>query len=181
MDRGDDDGKGKRGLFKLGDIHWDRYLKRYVWDDDTTPYLVPVQSLNRRQAGYELTAYAIFLGFLFGIVAIITLSAQAPGGRSAGMSLYSFTVVCAAVLLGTTRNYYAALYCSSAAPASLIWIYVFAHHPNLKTLDHAVLVIFALLWMRYGLRIIAIARGYEDMPEGVSLPDTRRRWGRRRR
>jgi len=179
--RGDDDAKSKRGLFKLGDIHWDRYLKRYVWDDDTTPYLVPVARLNRRQAGYELTAYAIFLGFLFGILAVITLSSQAPGGRSAGMSLYSFTVVCAAVLLATNRSYYAALYCSSAAPASLIWIYVFAHHPNLNTLDHAVIVIFALLWMRYGFRVTAIARAFEDMPAGEAPTDTRRRWGRRRR
>ena len=182
MDRGDDeDTKSKRGLFRLGDVHWDRYLKRYVWDDDTTPYFVPVGRLNRRQAGYELTAYAIFLSFLFGVLAVITLSSQAPGGRSAGMSLFSFTLVCAAVLLGVTRHYYAALYCSTAAPASLLWLYVFAHHPKLDTIDHAVIVIFSLLWIRYGLRIIAIARAYGDMPEARSPRDRERRWGGRRR
>lgn len=183
MDRGEEetDHKKRRGLFKLGDVQWDRFLKRYVWDDETTPYFVPVERLSRRQARYELTAFAIFLGFMFAILAVITLSSSAPGGRSAGMSLYSFTLVCAAVLLGITRHYYAGLYCSSAAPAVLIWIYVFAHHPGLQTLDHIVIIGFGLLWMRYGLRVIAITRTYDDMSEGEEPPGTRKRFGRRYR
>jgi hypothetical protein len=168
-------------MFKLGDVHWDRYLKRYVWDDDTTPYLVPVSRLTRRQASYELTAYAVFLGFLFGVLALVTLAEAAPGGRSPGMSLYSFTMVCAAVLLGTTRHYHAALWCSTAPPAALVWLYVFAHHPGLGNIDHVVIVVFALLWIRYGLRVIAITRRYEAMPPGDAPPPSSRRWGRRRR
>ena len=39
-------------------------------------------------------------------------------------------------------------------------------------------VAFGLLWMRYGLRVIAITRAYEDMPEGEEPPGTRRRFGR---
>lgn len=184
MDRGSDDSpdERKRGLFKLGDVHWDRFLKRYVWDDETTPYFVPVEKLTRRQAGSELTAFAVFLGCMFAVLAVVTLSSSAPGGRSAGMSLYSFTLVCAAVLLATTRHYYAGLYCSSAAPAVLIWIYLFAHHPGLDTIDHIVIVTFGLLWMRYGLRVIAITRDYEHMPEGEEPPPgTQKRFGRRHR
>ena len=184
MDRGDRDdaSDGRRPIFKLGDVHWDRYLKRYVWDDETTPYFVPVSLLTRRQARYELAAFAIFLGFLFGVLALITLSPGAPGGRSAGMSLYSFTVVCGAVLLGMTQHHYAALWCSTAPPAVLLWLYAFADHPGLDTIDHVVIVAFALLWIRYGLRIIAITRGYEQMAEGEPpARDASRRWGRRRR
>jgi len=183
-DRGekDDASKGRRPIFQLGDIHWDRYLKRYVWDDETTPYFVPVPLLSRRQAVYELTAFAVFLGFLFGVLALVTLSPAAPGGRSAGMSLYSFTVVCAAVLLGSTRHHYAAVWCCTAPPAVLFWLYVFAEHPGLDLIDHVVIVAFALLWIRYGMRVIAIARAFEDMPPGEAPPpDLHRRWGRRRR
>jgi len=184
MNRGDNDdaSTGRRPIFKLGEVHWDRYLKRYVWDDETTPYFVPVSVLSRRQARYELTAFAIFLGFLFGVLALATLSPGAPGGRSAGMSLYSFTVVCAAVLVGTSRLYAAALWCSTAPPAALVWIYGFADHQGFGTIDHVVIVAFALLWARYGIRIVTICRDYDQMPEGEPpAPDPHRRWGRRRR
>ena len=168
-------------LFKVGDVHWDNFLKRYIWDDDTTPYFVRVGDLSRRQSRNELFAYAVFLGFLFGIAALITLSPQAPGGRSTGMSLFSFVMVCAAVLLTTTQHHWAAVVCSAAAPGTLIWLYLFAQHPGLSTLDHTVIVIFALLWMRYGLRVVNIARAYDEMPEGAEPSRTRRRWGQRRR
>ena len=180
MEPGDKGAGDHKRPFQLGDVQWDRWLRRYVWDDETTPYLVPVSKLTRRQAGYEFTAFAIFLGFMFGVLALITLSPGAPGGRSAGMSLYSFTLVCAAVLLGTTRHYYAALWCTTAPPAALVWLYVFAHHPKLDAIDHVVIVVFALFWMRYGLRVLAIARAYEDMAEGEDPPGTRRHFGRKR-
>ena len=64
--------------------------------------------------------------------------------------------------------------------AALIWIYLFAHHPKLDAIDHVVIVAFSLLWMRYGLRVIAIARGFDDMPPGEDSPGTRRHFGRRR-
>lgn len=170
-----------RPLFKVGDVHWDNFLKRYIWSDQTTPYLVSVGELTRRQARNEFFAYAVFLGFLFGIAALITLSPQAPGGRSTGMSLFSFVMVCGAVMLATTQHYWAALVCSATAPGTLIWLYLFAEHPGLSAIDDAVIVIFALLWMRYGLRVINIARAYDDMPEGDEPSRTRRRWGQRRR
>ena len=170
-----------RPLFKVDDVHWDNFLKRYVWDDDTTPYFVGVGDLTRRQARNEFFAYAVFLGFLFAVAAIITLSPQAPGGRSSGMSLFSFVMVCGAVMLATTQHHWAAVVCSAAAPGTLIWLYLFAEHPGLSTIDHTVIVIFSLLWMRYGLRVINIARSYDDMLEGEEPPRTRRRWGQRRR
>ena len=182
QDRGDLDARAnpRIGMFKLGDVQWDNLVKRYVWDDDTTPYLVPVARLLRRQAESELTAYAIFLGFLFGVAAVITLSPQAPGGRSAGMSLYSLSILCAAVLLGMTRHYWAALYCSTAPAGMLLGIYVFAGHTRLSPIDELVIIVFSALWARYGLRVNAIARHYEQMPEGDPPARTRRGWGRRR-
>jgi hypothetical protein len=50
-------------------------------------------------------------------------------------------------------------YCA-AAP-----LVVYGFHPNLNTIDHAVLIGFGLIWLRYSLRVVAIARVYRDMPE----------------
>jgi hypothetical protein len=172
--------KEHRPLFKADPVHWDNFLKRYVWDDETTPYFVRVAELTRRQTRSELFAYALFLGVLFAVTAVATLSSHAPGGRSTGMSLFSFAIVCGAVLLTTTRHYWAAWACTAAAPGTLIWIYLFAQHPKLSHIDDAVIIIFALLWMRYGLRVVNITRAYEYMPEGEDTK-TRRRWGRRQR
>ena len=34
----------------LKDLDWYKYVRRYFWDDETTPYLIPVERLHRRQA-----------------------------------------------------------------------------------------------------------------------------------
>ena len=31
-------------------MSWDKYVKKYVWDDDKTPYFTPAQKLNKSQA-----------------------------------------------------------------------------------------------------------------------------------
>jgi hypothetical protein len=62
----------------------------------------------------------------------------------------------------------------------LLWIYVFAGHPGLSPVDDLVIIVFAALWVRYGLRINAIARRYEAMPAGEPPARARRGWGRRR-
>ena len=91
-------------------MEWDKFLKRYVWDDDTTPYLIPVPRLTARQARSEVRAYVILIVTVFAILALVTLSAKAPGGRSPGMSLLCFTMVCASLLLLTTRHPWSAAY-----------------------------------------------------------------------
>ena len=63
-------------------LDWEGLFKRYVWDDRTTPYLVPLSKLNRRQADNEILIYSLFVGVLFGIVAITALSDETLHGRS---------------------------------------------------------------------------------------------------
>ena len=36
---------------------WEKYVKKYVWDDDSTPYFIPVRKLKRYQADKELLLY----------------------------------------------------------------------------------------------------------------------------
>ena len=54
-------------------IDFEKYLKRYIWDHDKTPYLVSTEKLHRRQAEYEILAYALLVGFFFGLLSIFSL------------------------------------------------------------------------------------------------------------
>ena len=161
-------------------MEWDKFLKRYVWDDQTTPYLIPVDRLTRRQARSEIKAYTIFLVFLFGIVAVATLSARIPGGRAPGISLHAFSMVCAAMLLMVLRHPHAAIYTATGPVATVIFFYQASAESKLGGIDYVVIVAFAGLWLRYCLRIYRITKAYEQMPEGEDPVGTRRRFGRKR-
>jgi hypothetical protein len=144
------------------DLDWEKLVKRYVWDDNRTPYFTRVAHLTRVQAGYELFAYAFFMGVLFGVVALVSLSDKLPHGGAAIVPIYAFTVLCAAVILGMTRHPWAALYCAVAPLAALAYFAAYGFHPNLTSLDHGVLVAGMLAWFAYSLRVVAIARAFPE-------------------
>ena len=100
-------------------LDWENLFKRYVWDDRTTPYLIPVHRLKRQQADYEILAYSVFIGVLFGVVSITALTDVGPQGRSPNMSLYALSVTFASVIFGYSKHYHAALYLSAAPLARL--------------------------------------------------------------
>jgi hypothetical protein len=143
----------------------DRFFRKYVWDDERTPYLVSVARLTRGQIEYELRFYAVFSGVLFALVSVAALSNSLPHGDARGVSLYAFTQVCAALLLGMTRSAWAAIYCASAPLAVLLYFGLFGFHPNLGAGDKALMLLAAVAWVFYGGRLIAIARAYPDAAE----------------
>jgi hypothetical protein len=138
----------------------DKFFRKYVWDDERTPYLVPVRRMTRRQAEYELLAYATLTAVLFAVVALAALSERLPHGGAQAVSLFAFTQLCAALLLGTTRSAWAALYCSSAPLGALLYFGVFGFHPVLGTADKVLLVAAMVLWVAYCGRLLAVARAY---------------------
>ena len=101
-------------------MSWDKYIKKYVWDDNKTPYFVPVRRLNRSQADHELFAYTIFIALLFAVISIISLTENAPQGKSHTVALYAFSVSYSAVLFGVTKHVYAAYYLAMAPLATRI-------------------------------------------------------------
>lgn len=151
-------------------MDWDKLLKRYVWDDAKTPYFIAVARLTASQARYELFVYTLFLGILFGVLAIAALSARHPHGHSEVVPLYAFSVVCAAIILGITRHHTAALYCASAPLAGLAYFAVYGFHANLGVVDKVLLVVVMLVWLRYCVRTIAIVRAYPGMPDPSDTP-----------
>lgn len=145
-------------------MNLEKYFKKYIWDDQRTPYFVPVARMTRRQADYELHAYAVFVGVLFAVVTGGALLSQDPQVESDAVAVYGFTVVCATIVFGFTKAVYAAWYCAVVPLVALVYFFVYGFHPNLSTIDHAVLIGFGLVWLRYSLRVLAIARAYPGMP-----------------
>ncbi len=59
----------------------------------------------------------------------------------------------------------AAWYCAAVPLVALLYFFLYGFHPNLNAIDHAALIGFGLIWLRYSLRVVAIARAYRGMPE----------------
>ena len=146
-------------------MDWEKQFKKYVWDDDKTPYLTPVCALNRRQASNEIYIYALFLGTFFCATAVLANTGALPHGRNFGVALYAFSVLCAAVVLGFTKHRMAAWYCALSPIAVLLYFYVFGFHPKLSGIDHVIILVFVAAWLRYSWRIVTIGKHFEDMPE----------------
>jgi hypothetical protein len=138
------------------DLDWEKLVKRYVWHDERTPYFTRVANLTRRQAHYELLAYAVFMGVLAGVIAV-----AAP---SNWVSLYAFSVCCAALLLGMTRHPWAAIWCALAPLAALAGFAVEGFHPRLETTEKLLLVAAALVGLAYSPRLVAVARAWPQLP-----------------
>ena len=143
----------------------DKYFRKYIWDEQRTPYRVPVARLTRRQAEHELLFYATLSGVLFALVALAALSDRLPHGDASLVSLFAFTQVCASLLLGMTRSAWAAVYCATAPLAALLYFGLFGFHPSLGTLDKVLLVAAAILWTLYARRLASVARAYPGLAE----------------
>ncbi len=155
-------------------MDWDGLFKKYIWNDQTTPYLTAVPDLNQRQGKNEIFVYSLFLGVFFTVVALLTLG-KAQLQYGSGVGFYSFTVVCAAVIFGILKNYHAALYLSATPLVSLAYILLYGFGSEREKIDTIIVAGILLLLLRYSLRIVAVARAYPTLPpsEGSNLRDKR--------
>jgi len=147
-------------------IDFHSYIKKYVWDSNKTPYFIRVNKLNKNQADNELFSYTLFIALLFALISIISLTENAPHGKSYWMALYAFSIACSAVLFGMTRHVYAAYYFAMAPLATLLYFVFRGFPPNLAVIDKLVLIAITLGLLRYSMRVIAIAKAYPHMPQG---------------
>ena len=154
----------------LKDLDWYKFVRRYFWDDETTPYLVPVAKLHRGQARHEIFAYVLFVSILYGAIMLLTMGGNSPYANSFGASLYSFVVVCSALTFGVTRHHFAACACVLAPAGALVFSLSFDVHPDLGAWDRVLLVGFSLVWLRYSMRLMHIARRYPEMPPPPARP-----------
>ena len=50
---------------------WFSKVPGYIFDKQKTPYLTKAKELSLAQSQYELTAYGVFVGTIFGIIGLI--------------------------------------------------------------------------------------------------------------
>jgi hypothetical protein len=141
-------------------VNWEKLFKRYIWDDDRTPYFVPASRMSRKQADHEIFAYTVFLGILSAVVCLAALSY----GAADLIVVYAFSVIVATVILGVTKHLYAAWYCGAVPLMFLLYLLLYGFPAGLAPIDHFVLIAFALIWLRYAFRVVGIGRAYPDMP-----------------
>ena len=140
-------------------MEWEKLFRKYIWNEQTTPYLTPVINLTRRQANSEILFYCWFHAILLGMIAILSLRGG-PDGRSLGVSYYGFSVVCASVLFGILKNYTAALFLSATPLVGLAYLLFYGLGSERPAGDTLIVTIILLLFLRYSFRIINIARTY---------------------
>ena len=59
--------------------NWEKYVKKYVWDDDSTPYFIPARKLKQYQANKEILLYCAFLVIPAGLLVAAFVSAAYKG------------------------------------------------------------------------------------------------------
>ena len=138
------------------------FFRKYVWDDDKTPYFVPVGRLSAAQARNEVFAFAVLLAMFALVIAGAALLGRAFQASAPGAALYASTVLSAAIVLGAKRHRLAAVYCAAAPLAALLYFLFLGFPPNLHVVDELLILALLLGLLRYGMRITAIARACRD-------------------
>lgn len=138
------------------------YFRKYVWDDDKTPYFVPVARLSAAQARNEIFAFAVLLAMFSLVIAGAALLGKAFQASAPGAALYASTVLSAAIVLGTKRHQLAAVYCAIAPLTALLYCFFMGFPPNLHMADELLILALLLGLLRYGMRITTIARTCRD-------------------
>jgi hypothetical protein len=148
--------------------NWYTFIRKYVWNDDKTPYLIKVDKLNRRQAKSELFIYTWFLASLYGMWTLVAIAKLMPADDlvDTALTFYCLSMFLTALFFGLTKNPYAALYSVSAPLMACLILVTNALATQLSTLDKWAVATVCLLWLRYTWRVLAITRAFEDMPEG---------------
>ncbi len=143
------------------------YVKKYVWDEEKTPYFRSVRRLTKANADSEMLIYAAFVGGIFSVMELITASqwAKTSDTLSGAMAFYCAFVVAGAFVLWRKKDVRAALICLTAPIATAANFIFDGMHGELGQADMFILIGFCLLWLRYGVRVISICLKYDNMPQ----------------
>ena len=141
-------------------MDWPGLVRKYVWDDEKTPYLVRSDRLRPGQARSELFVYAFLLAIL---AAVIVVVAAAGDGRvsplaSPEVALYALTILAAAIVLGVSGHPVAAAYCATAPVAVGLGALAGVLRPDMGGAETLVLAALSVLWLGYAARIVRVAR-----------------------
>ena len=154
--------------------NWEKWTKKYVWDDEKTPFFISIEKLTKLQAKKELFLYLLFVGTPFGLIGFMSLAGITRGEHLGYLFLliYSVTIMISLYFLSATKSSYAAFYSATAPLVLFLFLLIDGFPPKLDEVGQSALLVFLLLWLRYAMRIIRICRRFPNMREGVATPPT---------
>jgi hypothetical protein len=137
-------------------VDWPSLVRKYVWDAEKTPYLVPSDRLTPRQIRNELFVYAFLLAMLAAVVLVV---AAADGHRpgllaSPAVAAYALTLLAAAIGLGATGHPVAAGYCATAPLAMSLGAVLGLLRPAMTGAEIVGLAALGALWLAYAARVV---------------------------
>jgi hypothetical protein len=146
-------------------VIWEKYVRKYIWDDQSTPFLVKVKDLSQAQASKELFLFAIFLATPFSLLSAATGTMVVQNGQFIYVfaTLYAVSIVMAAAITHHSKSRSTAIYCGTAPLALLGYFIVNGFPSKLHLLDHAIMITAILCFLRYTFRIVAIVSAYHDL------------------
>lgn len=102
-------------------IIWEKYVKKYVWDDDKTPYFIAVSNLKRDQADKEVFLYCFILAIPAALIVAAVVSTLSSGDfRYAALGLFAASIVVSAAYLNIRKNTGAAYFLISVPVVMLL-------------------------------------------------------------
>lgn len=147
-------------------IVWEKYVKKYVWDDDKTPYFIPASKLMRDQADKEVFLYCFFLATPAALIVAAFASVLYKTGELSylALSLYGASILICAVYLKIGKSVTAALFAISAPVVLLLHFVINGFPAKLHFIEQAGMIVIVMMWLRYTLRVVAITKIYPSLP-----------------
>lgn len=151
-------------------VEWHKYVKKYCWDTDKTPYFVPVPQLKRDQADKELFLYSFLLAAPASLYLTSFMVNLFRNGQVSGLAvaMYASSLVVCAIVIHFWKSPGAALYSLSAPIVLALYFLIEGFPERTHAIDFTVMVAIAIViigaWLYYSRRLLAIARAYPGLP-----------------
>ena len=147
-------------------VVWEKYVRKYVWDDDKTPYFIAASKLKQDQANKEIFLYCFFLATPAAMIVIAFARVLYEHGAIGNFALgvYGASILICAAFLHFRKSVTAALYAIGAPIVVLLYFAINGFPPKLHLVEQSGMVIVVLLWLRYTFRVVAIAKVHPGLP-----------------
>ena len=137
---------------------WFSKVPGYIFDKQKTPYLTDAQELSLAQSQYELTAYGVFVGTIYGIIGLAAiLSIFKDNNPVYYIWLFASLSVIYSILSVIRRYELISSYIISLAPSVIVALCFYeALIKNSSLLSLTIFVCLFLISLKYGWRISRI-------------------------
>ena len=137
---------------------WFSKVPGYIFDKQKTPYLTEAKDLTLAQSQYELAAYGVFVGSLYGIVGLVASLTYFKNNDPIYLGWLMASVAVIYSIFAVVRKYeLIGSYIISVAPSVIVAYSLFeAFKNNSSFLTLTIFLCLFLLSLKYGWRVSRI-------------------------